>query len=59
MATKRYRMRYDFQLNVTKDDEYAIAEQIHELKKQGLYSKTIRDGIRLVCDLRAGNLDVF
>jgi hypothetical protein len=52
-------MRFDFQLNVAKDTEYAIAETIKWLKSQGLYSKTIRDGIRLICDLRAGNLDVL
>jgi hypothetical protein len=57
--TKRYRMRYDFQLNVAKADEQAIAEQIAVLKDQGLYSKTVRDGIRLVSDLRDGNLDVL
>ena len=57
--TKRYRMRYDFQLNVAKDDELAVAEQITNLKTQGLYSKTVRDGIRLVSDLREGNLDVL
>ena len=58
MAAKRYRMRFDFQLNVAKDDEKAIAEQIGAFKGQGLYSKTIRDGISLVSDLRAGNLDI-
>lgn len=57
--TKRYRMRYDFQLNIAKDDELAIAEQIANLKTQGLYSKTVRDGIRLVSDLREGNLGVL
>ena len=56
---KRYRMRFDFQLNVAKDSEFAIAETIKWLKSQGLYSKTIRDGIRLICDLRDGNLDVL
>ena len=59
MATKRYRMRFDFQLNVAKEDEYAIAEQIANLKSQGRYSKTVRDGIRLVSDLNDGNLDVL
>jgi len=59
MATKRYRMRYDFQLNVAKEEELAIAEQIIELKGQGRYSKTVRDGIRLVSDLHAGSLDVL
>ncbi|MAS36297.1 MAG: hypothetical protein CL610_19995 [Anaerolineaceae bacterium] len=59
MATDRYRMRFDFQLNVAKDEEYAIDEQIGSLKKQGLYSKTVRDGIRLVSNLRDGNLDVL
>ena len=57
--TTRYRMRFDFQLNVAKDTEYAIAETIRWLKSQGLYSKTIRDGIRLICDLRDGNLEVL
>ena len=59
MATKRYRMRFDFQLNVAKDEEYAIAEQISYLKSQGRYSRTVRDGIRLVSDLHEGNLDVL
>ncbi len=59
MATERYRMRFDFQLNVSKEDEHAIAEQIAMLKQQGLYSKTVRDGIRLVSDLRDGKLDVL
>lgn len=59
MATERYRMRFDFQLNVSKEDEHAIAEQIAMLKQQGLYSKTVRDGIRLVSDLRDGKLDIL
>lgn len=59
MAAERYRMRFDFQLNVAKNEEFAIAEQISFLKQQGLYSKTVRDGIRLVSDLREGNLDVL
>jgi hypothetical protein len=59
MVAKRYRMRFDFQLNIAKDDENAIAEQILELKGQGLYSKTVRDGISLVSDLRAGSLEVL
>jgi hypothetical protein len=52
-------MRYDFQLNVAKEDEHAIAEQITALKGQGRYSKTVRDGIRLVSDLNAGSLDTL
>lgn len=59
MATERYRMRFDFQLNINKEDEYALAEQITMLKQQGLYSKTVRDGIRLISDLRDGKLDVL
>lgn len=59
MGQKRYRMRFDFQLNVANPDEYAIAETIAWLKAGKLYSKTIRDGIRLITDLRAGSLAVL
>lgn len=59
MATKRFRLQYMFWLNVAKDDEYSLAQQIEELKHKGSFTKTIRDGIRLVCDLRAGRTDVL
>jgi hypothetical protein len=48
-----------FWLDVRKRDEYALSEQIDELKQKRLYAKTLREGIRLICDLRAGRLDVL
>jgi hypothetical protein len=42
-----------------KPDELALADKIELLKNQRLFAQTIRDGIRLVCDLRAGRLDVL
>ena len=59
MAAKRYRLRFTFWLDVTKDDEYELAGQIEDLKTERLFSQTIRDGIRLLCDLRAGRTDVL
>ena len=59
MSAKRYREKFTFWLNLVKDDEFAIADQIGELKKNRTFVKTIRDGIRLVCDLRAGRLEVL
>ena len=56
---ERYRMRFDFHLNLAKSDENELVEVIAGLKSIGLFSKTIRDGIRLICDLREGNLDVL
>ena len=56
---KRYRVRFDFHLNIAKSDENELVQIIANLKSIGLFSKTIRDGIRLICDLRDGNLDVL
>lgn len=59
MAAKRFRLKFTFWLDVTKDDEYELAGQIDDLKRERLFSQTIRDGIRLLCDLRAGRTDVL
>lgn len=57
MATKRFRLKFMFWLDLTKDDEYELAEQIDVLKQQRRFVETIRDGIRLVVDLRAGRTE--
>jgi len=57
MASKRFRLKFTFWLDVTKENEYDLAEQIEDLKQKRLFSQTIRDGIRLICDLRAGRTD--
>lgn len=59
MANKPYRLMYKFWLDINKTDEEAIADKIETLKTKRAFSKTIRDGIRLVCDLRNGKLDVL
>ena len=59
MAAKRFRLKFTFWLDVSKSDEYDLAEQIENLKQERLFSQTIRDGIRLMCDLRAGRTDVL
>lgn len=59
MNTKSFRIKFMFWLDVTREDEFAVAEQIDILKEKRLFSKTIRDGIRLICDLRKGQVDVL
>lgn len=59
MATERFRKRYKFWLNILKDDEFELAEELDTLKKRRLFTPTIRDGIRLIIDLRKGNTDVL
>jgi hypothetical protein len=59
MATGRFRLKFMFWLDVAKEDESRLAEQIEELKQHRSYSRTIRDGIRLIYDLRAGRTDVL
>jgi len=56
---ERFRMRFTFWLDLNKEDEYEIAEEIELLKRKRTFSQTIRDGIRLICDLRAGRTDVL
>jgi hypothetical protein len=59
MSQKRFRLRFTFWLDLLKPDEAAIAEQIEKLKFDRTFATTIRDGIRLICDLRAGRTDVL
>jgi hypothetical protein len=56
---KPYRPRFNFWLNMDKPEEKLIANKIKALKLETLFTATIRDGIRLVCDLRDGKLDVL
>lgn|SRR5690606_658245 len=57
MAGKRFRLKFMFWLDMNKSDEAELAEEIEFLKEQRLFSETLRDGIRLICDLRAGRTD--
>ena len=53
------REKFKFWLDTGKDDELLIAGQIGELKRERLFTSTIRNGIRLICDLKEGHLDVL
>ncbi len=59
MSNKRFRLRYVFWLDLNKPDEEIIADQIETLKSTRSFASTIRQGIRLITDLRAGRLDVL
>ena len=56
---KSYRMMFRFWLDIEKDDEYHLAEQIQILKVQRQFTSAIRDSLRLILDLRAGKTDVL
>ena len=53
------RGRFLFWLNYDKDEELLVADMIDELKTRRQFTKSIRDGIRLVYDLRQGKVDVL
>ena len=57
--TSPHRIRFNFWLNMDKDEEEKIADQIEILKNQRQFTATIRDGIQLIMSLRNGNLDVL
>jgi hypothetical protein len=59
MSTSRFRLRQVFWLDMNNDDEAALADTIDELKRQRSFVRTVRDGIRLICDLRQGRVDVL
>lgn len=59
MAKQSFRIKFMFWLDSTKPDEARLMEQVELLKGDRLFSKTIRDGIRLICDLRAGRTEVL
>lgn len=54
-----YRVMFKFWLNVARPDEKNIAETIDSLKENRSFSSAIRDGIRLINDLRQGSTEVL
>jgi hypothetical protein len=59
MSKNGFRLKFMFWLDCAKADEEKLCEQIEVLKQKRLFSKTIRDGMRLICDLREGQTDVL
>lgn len=59
MSTERFRLKFMFWLDANKPDEYLLTEVIDELKQERSFSRTIRDGIRLIVSLRQRRTDVL
>lgn len=59
MVAKSYRVQHKFWLDITREEQDRLDEQIRRLKQERTFVATIRDGIRLMCDLRRGKLDVL
>lgn len=59
MTANRYRLRFTFWLDMIKPDETVLADQIEQLKNERSFVRTIRDGIRLILDLRSGRTEVL
>lgn len=59
MATSRFRLRFPFWLDMQKKEEADLADTIQELKDQRAFASSVRDGLRLIVDLRAGRLDTL
>lgn len=56
---ERIKRTHKFQLDINKDVESWLHEWIEHLTKQRKFSQYVRDGLRLMIDLSAGNLDVL
>lgn len=57
--TQRLRARLTLCLDLHRADESALADSIATLKANRTFATTVRDGIRLMVDLRAGRTDVL
>lgn len=61
----RKKIRINFWLDTSREEEASVAAMIYHLKYGGygspgrIFTKTIRDGIRLIWDLRQGKTDVL
>ena len=56
---RRYRLMHNFWLDMHKPEEERIADVIERLKSSRSFAKTVRDGIRLIWDLKQGRTDVL
>jgi hypothetical protein len=57
MMGKSFRMRFTFWLDLNKSDESELADIVDTLKSQRGYASAIRDGLRLVWELRQGKTE--
>jgi len=54
---RRHRLMYNFWLDINKPEEEVIADNIEHLKSSRSFAKSVRDGIRLICELKQGKTD--
>lgn len=59
MSDKRTRLQLRFWLDVTKTEEDQLAEQVASLKKNRQFADYVRNGLRLMLSLAAGEVDVL
>lgn len=59
MSSPRFRLRFTFWLDMLKKEEANIADTIELMKNERSFSSAIRDGLRLIWDLRQGKLEVL
>ena len=59
MKDKRTRCQYRFWLDVTKAEEKNLYDQVQALKTARSFSTYVRDGLRLMISLSAGETDVL
>lgn len=55
----RPRVQFKFWMNIAKDDEFELSMEMMLLKSRRKFATTIKDGLRLMVDLRAGKIDVL
>lgn len=53
------RWRVTFWLDDQKPDDFSIGKTVLELKQKRQFARAVKDGIRLITSLRAGNTDVL
>ena len=58
MAT-RFRKMFKFWLDLDKDDEYELAEEIATLRKNRQFAPTLRNGLRLILELQRGETSLL
>lgn len=59
MSVSRFRLGFKFWLNIDNPQEQALANEIEELKESRSFTRSIRDGLRLICDLKKGRIEVL
>lgn len=54
-----FKKRFEFWLDYDKPEQLAIAEKIEAMKERRQFAPNVRNGLLLVEDLRAGNVEVL